>query len=204
MASSVVGFVGLEKATTPVDTRIVTAVRTILECLGEDPTRDGLLKTPQRYAKALKFFTQGYDFSPADVINDAIFDVEHSELVLVKDIEISSLCEHHLVPFLGKIHIGYIPRGRVIGLSKLARIAEIYARRLQVQERLTQQVAKAVDEVLKPLGVAVVVECAHMCMAMRGVQKPGAMTVTQCKMGVFKDDARLDERFHVLLDMGRQ
>ncbi|KAI9036826.1 GTP cyclohydrolase I [Aspergillus affinis] len=145
-----------------VDTRIATAVRTILECLGEDPSRDGLLRTPQRYAKALKFFTQGYKISPLDVVNDAVFDVNHTELVLVKDMEISSLCEHHLVPFMGKIHIGYIPRGRVIGLSKLARIAEVYARRLQVQERLTQQVARAVDEVLSPQGVAVVVECAHM------------------------------------------
>ncbi|KAE8153437.1 GTP cyclohydrolase 1 [Aspergillus avenaceus] len=184
------------------ETRMAAAMKTILECLGEDPNRDGLLKTPQRYAKAMTFFTKGYEVKLADVVNEAIFEVDHNELVLVKGIEISSLCEHHLVPFMGNIHIGYIPNGRVIGLSKLARIAEIYARRLQVQERLTQQVARAIEEVLEPEGVAVVVECTHMCMAMRGVQKPGAVTVTQCKTGVFQTDHRLDERFHTLLSMG--
>ncbi|CAG8085742.1 unnamed protein product [Penicillium salamii] len=184
------------------EARIATAVHTILDCLGEDPNRDGLLKTPNRFAKAMLFFTQGYHLNLVDVINEAVFEVDHNELVLVKGIEVSSLCEHHLVPFVGKIHIGYIPRGRVIGLSKLARIAEIYARRLQVQERLTQQVAQAIDEVLKPEGVAVVAEFTHMCMAMRGVQKPGAVTVTHCKTGVFKDNWRLDDRFHSLLNMG--
>ncbi|KAE8414984.1 hypothetical protein BDV36DRAFT_298503 [Aspergillus pseudocaelatus] len=184
------------------EARIVAAMKTILECLGEDPSRDGLLKTPQRYAKAMAFFTKGYETKLTDVVNEAIFEVDHNELVLVKGIEISSLCEHHLVPFTGNIHIGYIPNGRVIGLSKLARIAEIYARRLQVQERLTQQVAHAIEEALNPEGVAVVVECTHMCMTMRGVQKSGAVTVTQCKTGVFKTDNQLEERFHSLLRMG--
>ncbi len=144
--------------------------------------------------------TRGYEVRLSDVIANAIFDEEHDEMVIVKDIEIFSLCEHHMVPFTGKIHIGYIPNRLVIGLSKLARIAETFARRLQVQERLTKQVALALDEALRPQGVAVVVECEHLCMAMRGVQKPGATTVTSCMLGVFRDRQKTREEFLSLIN----
>ncbi|SPO32006.1 probable FOL2 - GTP cyclohydrolase I [Ustilago trichophora] len=179
--------------------RLASAIRTVLECIGEDPSRSGLVKTPERYAKALLWMTKGYEVRLSDVIANAIFDEEHDEMVIVRDIEIFSLCEHHMVPFTGKIHIGYIPNRLVIGLSKLARIAETFARRLQVQERLTKQVALALDEALRPQGVAVVVECEHLCMAMRGVQKPGATTVTSCMLGVFRDRQKTREEFLSLI-----
>lgn len=181
------------------------AVRTILECIGEDPDREGLRDTPKRYAKALLWMTKGYEeqisskFLLTDVISNAIFDENHDEMVIVKDIDIFSLCEHHLVPFKGKIHIGYIPNRLVIGLSKLARIAETFARRLAVQERLTRQVALAINEALKPRGVAVVMECEHLCMGMRGVQKPGASTITSCMLGAFRDQAKTREEFLSLI-----
>ncbi|EST06940.1 GTP cyclohydrolase I domain protein [Kalmanozyma brasiliensis GHG001] len=180
--------------------RLASAIATVLECIGEDPSRSGLQKTPERYAKALLWMTRGYEVRLSDVIANAIFDEEHDEMVIVKDIEIFSLCEHHMVPFTGKIHIGYIPNRLVIGLSKLARIAETFARRLQVQERLTKQVALALDEALRPQGVAVVVECEHLCMAMRGVQKPGATTVTSCMLGVFRDRQKTREEFLSLIN----
>lgn len=179
--------------------RLASAIATVLECIGEDPSRSGLVKTPERYAKALLWMTRGYEVRLSDVIANAIFDEEHDEMVIVKDIEIFSLCEHHMVPFTGKIHIGYIPNRLVIGLSKLARIAETFARRLQVQERLTKQVALALDEALRPQGVAVVVECEHLCMAMRGVQKPGATTMTSCMLGVFRDRQKTREEFLSLI-----
>ncbi|ETS61572.1 hypothetical protein PaG_04326 [Moesziomyces aphidis] len=179
--------------------RLAAAIHTVLECIGEDPTRSGLVKTPERYAKALLWMTKGYEVRLSDVIANAIFDEEHDEMVIVRDIEIFSLCEHHMVPFTGRIHIGYIPNRLVIGLSKLARIAETFARRLQVQERLTKQVALALDEALRPQGVAVVVECEHLCMAMRGVQKPGATTVTSCMLGVFRDRQKTREEFLSLI-----
>lgn len=182
--------------------RLAGAVRTVLECLGEDPSREGLLATPDRYAKALLWMTRGYEERLSDVIANAIFDEEHDEMVIVRDISISSLCEHHLVPFKGKIHIGYIPNRLVIGLSKLARIAETFARRLQVQERLTKQVALALDEAIRPQGVAVVVECEHMCMVMRGVQKDGASTVTSCMLGVFRDRQKTRQEFLDLIRSG--
>lgn len=193
---------------TPLETaqttaRLSAAVKTILECLGEDPEREGLKRTPERYAKALLWMTRGYEERLTDVIANAIFDEQHDEMVIVRNIEISSLCEHHLVPFRGKIHIGYLPNRLVIGLSKLARIAETFARRLQVQERLTKQVALALDEAIQPQGVAVVVECEHMCMAMRGVQKPGTTTVTSCMLGVFRDRAKTRQEFLSLIGMGR-
>lgn len=175
--------------------RLAGAVKTMLECLGEDPDREGLQATPERYAKALLWMTRGYEERLSDVIANAIFDEDHDEMVIVRDIEISSLCEHHLVPFKGKIHIGYIPNRHVIGLSKLARIAETFARRLQVQERLTKQVALALDEAIRPQGVAVVVECEHMCMVMRGVQKVGSSTVTSCMLGVFRNRQKTRQEF---------
>jgi GTP cyclohydrolase I len=175
--------------------RIANAVRTLLTELGEDPNRAGLLETPERYARAMLYFTKGYEDNVKDVIKQAVFEEDHDEMVIVKDIDVFSLCEHHLVPFFGKIHIGYIPNSRVLGLSKLARLAEMFARRLQVQERLTKQVAMALWELLQPQGVAVVMEASHMCMVMRGVQKPGSSTVTSCMLGRFREAQRTRDEF---------
>ncbi|GLC26073.1 GTP cyclohydrolase I FolE [Roseisolibacter agri] len=172
-----------------------TLVRRQLELLGEDPERDGLLKTPSRVAKSMAWLTRGYDLDARDVIGDALFEVDSEGMVMVRDIELYSLCEHHLLPFYGKAHIAYIPDGRVVGLSKLARVVEVFARRLQVQERLTEQIALALEEALRPKGVGVVVEAAHLCMMMRGVEKQNSMTVTSALRGAFKDDARTRDEF---------
>ena len=166
-----------------------------LELVGEDPARDGLLKTPARVAKAMAFLTRGYALDARSVIGDALFEVDSEQMVLVRDIELYSLCEHHMLPFFGKAHIAYIPNGRVVGLSKLARVVDVFARRLQVQERLTEEIAGALDEVLQPRGVGVVVEAAHMCMMMRGVEKQNSQTVTSALRGVFKDDAMTRAEF---------
>ncbi|ORX86894.1 GTP cyclohydrolase I [Anaeromyces robustus] len=179
--------------------QLTGAVTTILECLGEDPNREGLLKTPERYAKALLFFTEGYEKDINEVVNNAIFEEDHDGMVIVKDIEIFSLCEHHLVPFSGKIHIAYIPDKKVIGLSKIARITEMISRRLQIQERITKQVCDVLEEVLQPKGIAVVMESSHFCMVMRGVQKTQSCTITCNTTGVFKEDIKLKEEFLSLI-----
>jgi GTP cyclohydrolase I len=174
-------------------------VRQVLTELGEDVERDGLVDTPQRVATSLRTLTDGYGRDAADAIGDALFDQEYDEMVLVKDIQFYSLCEHHLLPFFGVCHVAYVPRGRVLGLSKIPRVVEVYAHRLQLQERLTREVAEAFQHVLDPIGVGVVMQARHLCMEMRGVEKPGADTITSCMLGAFKQDPRTRAEFLELL-----
>jgi GTP cyclohydrolase I len=177
-------------------------VRRQLELLGEDPDREGLLKTPERVAKSMQFLTRGYAQDAAAVIGDAVFDETHESMVMVRDIELYSLCEHHLLPFFGRAHIAYIPNGRIVGLSKLPRVVDVFARRLQVQERLTEQVARAVESVLRPRGVGVVIEAQHLCMMMRGVEKQNSRTITSALRGSFRDDAKTRDEFLRLAHAG--
>ncbi|OJV99926.1 MAG: GTP cyclohydrolase I FolE [Chloroflexi bacterium 54-19] len=167
----------------------------MLTSLGEDPTRDGLKDTPQRVRRSLSFLTDGYTKNVQDVLGEAIFEESYDEMVLVRDIEMYSMCEHHMLPFYGKCHIAYIPNGKIVGLSKLPRIVDVFSRRLQVQERLTTQIAQALDELLHPHGVAVVTEAYHLCMMMRGVQKQNSSTVASCLLGDFRDDSRTRQEF---------
>jgi GTP cyclohydrolase I len=160
----------------------------VLTTIGEDITREGILKTPTRAAKAMQFLTHGYDLNPAEILKSAMFKDDYSQMVIVKDIEIYSLCEHHLLPFFGKAHIAYIPNGHIVGLSKIPRVADAFARRLQVQERLTTEILDCIQETLNPLGVAVVIECKHLCMSMRGIQKQNSVTTTSAFTGAFEND----------------
>jgi len=184
-------------------TDMPAAVRNLLVAIGEDPDRDGLKKTPQRVDASLRTLTRGYGMSVKDVIGEAMFDETHQSMILVRDIELYSLCEHHMLPFFGRAHVAYIPNGKIVGLSKLPRIVEVFARRLQVQERLTDQVADAIMDVLHPMGVGVVVDCVHLCMAMRGVEKQNSRTVTSALRGAFRDDPRTRDEFLRLVSPGR-
>jgi GTP cyclohydrolase IA len=193
-----------ESHTPPTAVRIPfeTLVREMLEQLGEDPKREGLVQTPARVEASLKWLTRGYQMSVEDVIGDAIFHEKHESMICVRDIEIYSMCEHHMLPFYGRAHVAYLPDGRIVGLSKIPRILEVFARRLQVQERLTEQVADALCRVLKPLGVGVVIEAYHLCMMMRGVEKQNSKTVTSALRGAFRDDAKTRDEFLRLVHGG--
>ena len=175
-------------------------VEQILIAVGEDPKRDGLLKTPERVEKSMKFLTSGYQVNIDELINGALYEESYNEMVIVKDIDVYSLCEHHLLPFFGKCHVAYLPSGKIIGLSKVPRLVDAFSRRLQVQERLTTQIAQCIDEALKPAGVAVVIEALHLCMSMRGVEKQSSFTTTSSMVGSFKDDARTRSEFLSLLN----
>jgi len=172
-----------------------TLVRRELELLGEDPKREGLLRTPARVAAALKWMTQGYGSSAEEVVGDGIFKEEHDNMIMVRDIELYSMCEHHMLPFFGKAHVAYIPDGKIVGLSKIPRIVDVYAQRLQVQERLTEQIAEGLCRVLRPAGVGVVIEAYHLCMMMRGVQKQNSKTITSALTGVFREDPKTRDEF---------
>ena len=185
------------------ETALPDLVRGMLTALGEDPTRDGLLRTPERVAKSMQWLTRGYGQSVADAVGDGVFEGTHESMVVVRDIEVYSLCEHHMLPFFGKAHIAYYPNGRILGLSKIPRVLDVFARRLQVQERLTDQVADALIEVLQPMGVGVVIEAYHLCMMMRGVEKQNSKTVTSALRGLFRDDAKARDEFLRLAHGGR-
>jgi GTP cyclohydrolase I len=178
---------------------IADHVRAMLRALGEDPEREGLLRTPERVEKSLSFLTQGYERDPVEIVNDALFAVSYDEMVIVRDIEVFSLCEHHMLPFYGKAHVAYIPDGKVLGLSKVARLVDMFARRLQVQERLTVQVAQTIQDVVKPRGVGVVIEARHFCMIMRGVEKQNSVAVTSCMLGAFRTESKTRDELLSLL-----
>ncbi len=178
--------------------QLAKSYTSVLTTIGEDVSREGILKTPTRAAKAMQFLTHGYDLNPAEILKSAMFKDDYSQMVIVKDIEIYSLCEHHLLPFFGKAHIAYIPNGHIVGLSKIPRVADAFARRLQVQERLTTEILNCIQETLNPLGVAVVIECKHLCMSMRGIQKQNSVTTTSAFTGAFKNDKTRAEFIHLI------
>lgn len=182
-----------------ITTKIASHYDDILKNIGEDPNREGLLKTPERVAKSLQFLTQGYDQDPEEILRSALFNEEYSEMVIVKDIEVYSMCEHHMLPFFGKAHIAYIPNGTIVGLSKIPRVVDAFARRLQVQERLTIEIRDCIQKTLNPKGVAVVIECTHMCMAMRGVQKQNSVTTSSAFTGLFMKNEATRKEFITLI-----
>jgi GTP cyclohydrolase I len=188
---------------TPADKEFEELIRRELELIGEDPRRDGLLKTPERVAKSMKFLTEGYASSAEEVVGKGIFKEEHDNMIMVRDIELYSLCEHHMLPFFGKAHVAYIPNGKIVGLSKIPRIVDVYARRLQVQERLTEEIAEGLCSVLQPSGVGVVIEAYHLCMMMRGVQKQNSKTITSALRGAFREDPKTRDEFLRLAHNGR-
>ena len=175
----------------------------VIENIGEDPDRDGLKRTPERMAKAIRFLTKGYEEDPAQLLRGALFEVDYDEMVIVKDIEMFSLCEHHMLPFFGKVHVAYLPKGKVIGLSKIPRLVDMFARRLQVQERLTKQIAEAIKDAIDPIGVGVVIEARHLCMMMRGVEKQHSATVTSSMLGAFRNEQETREEFLSLIRSGK-
>ena len=192
------GYESIEKYDPERLAKLQEHYQAILELLGEDPNREGLLKTPIRVAKSMQFLTQGYHQDPMEILLSARFKEDYRQMVIVKDIEIYSLCEHHMIPFIGKAHVGYIPNGYITGLSKIARVVEVYSRRLQVQERLTTQIKDAINEALHPLGVAVVIEARHLCMSMRGVQKQNSVTTTSDFTGAFERETTREEFFRLI------
>jgi GTP cyclohydrolase IA len=196
LKEAILGKTGLENVSTQ------EIYREIIRRFDIDPTRDGLEKTPERVEKALEFLTKGYKENPSDILHGALFDVEYDEMVIVKDIEMYSLCEHHMLPFFGKVHVAYIPSCKVIGLSKIPRLVEVFARRLQVQERLTQQIADAINEAIHPQGVGVVIEARHLCMMMRGVEKQNSSTVTSAMVGVFQNQNTRAEFLTLVREQG--
>ena len=187
------GYIKIDRYNPEKIAQIAAHYTEILELLGEDPSRQGLLKTPERVAKALQFLTHGYDLDAAAVLQSAMFEEEYSQMVVVKDIEVYSMCEHHMLPFFGKAHVAYIPNGRIVGLSKIPRVIDIFARRLQVQERLTNEIRDCIQDTLNPAGVAVVIECKHLCMCMRGVQKQNSVTTTSAFTGAFAQERTRSE-----------
>lgn len=192
------GYVKIDRYNPDLIHNISAHYHDILKQVGENPEREGLLKTPERVAKALLYLTHGYDLNPTDILNSAMFTEDYSQMVVVKDIEVYSMCEHHMLPFFGKAHIAYIPNGHVVGLSKIPRVVDAFARRLQVQERLTNEIRDCIQETLKPLGVAVVMECRHLCMSMRGVQKQNSVTTTSAFTGEFLKDKTRAEFLHLI------
>jgi GTP cyclohydrolase IA len=191
------------KESAPQEEPFADKVRDIIAALGEDPEREGLVKTPERVEASLRFLTQGYNMTVEEAIGDAVFDEKHQSMIMVRDIEVYSLCEHHLLPFYGRAHVAYIPNGKILGLSKVARIVDVFARRLQVQERLTDHIADAIMDVLQPTGVGVVIEAAHFCMMMRGVEKQNSRAVTSALRGIFRDDSKTRDEFLRLAHGGR-
>ena len=194
-SESIEGYVKIDRYDEERVANLAKVYKDVLVQLGEDPNREGLLKTPERVAKSLQFLTHGYDLKPDEILKSAMFQEEYSQMVVVKDIEVYSLCEHHMLPFFGKAHIAYVPNGHIVGLSKIPRVVDAFARRLQVQERLTNEIRDCINDTLKPKGVAVVIECKHLCMAMRGAQKQNSVTTTSAFTGAFLNNERTRAEF---------